>query len=139
MTVGTGVCDRRAYTSSFPSHPFARSYTRFGIGRTCWNSATADWTSGAGCASADAATASTTASDTARRFSMLTSRYGNSGGGKRSLVACSKAYASSINFGSLHAIPQTLTPYGDGSASNPAGNGGVGAFGTVAKGTITVG
>ena len=41
--------------------------------------------------------------------------------------------------GSLQASPVKLTPYGAGCASNPAGKGGVGAFGTVANGTITVG
>jgi hypothetical protein len=36
--------------------------------------------------------------------------YGNNGGGIRFFVACSNAYASSISFGSLHAIPLKLTP-----------------------------
>ncbi len=36
-------------------------------------------------------------------------------------------------------MPVKLTPYGDGFASKPAGNAGVGAFGTSANGTITVG
>jgi len=67
-----------------------------------------------------------------------TRAYRNSGI-TRFLVTCSNAYASSINRGSLHAPPVKLTPYGDGSALNPAGNAGVGAFGTFAYGTITVG
>src|SRR5438128_3504047 len=54
-------------------------------------------------------------------------------------VACSNAYASSINRGSLHASPVKLTPNGEGCASNPAGNAGVGALGTRPNGTITVG
>lgn len=33
-----------------------------------------------------------------------------SGGGTLRLVACSKAYASSISRGSLHAVPAKLTP-----------------------------
>ena len=41
--------------------------------------------------------------------------------------------------GSLHAIPVKLTPKGAGFALKPSGNGGVGAFGTSPKGTITVG
>ena len=66
-------------------------------------------------------------------------RYGNNGGGTRFFVACSNAYASSISFGSLHAMPVKLTPYGVGFALKPAGNAGVGAFGTNANGTMTVG
>src|SRR5437762_14077880 len=65
--------------------------------------------------------------------------HGNNGGGTRFFVACSNAYASSISFGSLHAIPVKLTPKGDGFASKPAGNAGVGAFATSAYGTMTVG
>ena len=41
--------------------------------------------------------------------------------------------------GSLQARPVKLTPNGAGLALNPAGNGGVGAFGTMPNGTITVG
>jgi hypothetical protein len=44
-----------------------------------------------------------------------------------------------MSFGSLHEVPVKLTPSGDGRAPKPAGNGGVGAFCTRAKGTITVG
>ena len=40
----------------------------------------------------------------------------------RFFVACSNAYASSISFGSLHAVPVKLTLYGAGFGSNPAGN-----------------
>ena len=40
---------------------------------------------------------------------------------------------------SLQAIPVKLTPNGAGLALNPFGNGGVGSFGTIAKGTMTVG
>ncbi len=40
----------------------------------------------------------------------------------RRFVACSNAYAISISFGSLHAVPVKLTPYGAGFGSNPAGN-----------------
>src|SRR3990170_3246263 len=65
--------------------------------------------------------------------------YFGSDGGTRLFVACSKAYASSMSLGSLHESPVKLTPYGPGFASKPAGNGGVGAFGTMPKGTITVG
>ena len=36
-------------------------------------------------------------------------------------------------------MPVKLTPYGAGRALNPSGNPGVGAFGTVPNGTITVG
>ena len=36
-------------------------------------------------------------------------------------------------------MPVKLTPNGAGFALNPAGNAGVGAFGTSANGTITVG
>src|SRR4030095_9842797 len=65
--------------------------------------------------------------------------HGNNGGGTRFLVACSNAYASSISFGSLHAIPVKLTPNGAGLALNPPGNAGVGALGNIAKGTINRG
>ena len=41
--------------------------------------------------------------------------------------------------GSLQAVPVNAMPYGDGFASKPFGSGGVGAFGMVANGTITVG
>src|SRR5437588_13000648 len=54
-------------------------------------------------------------------------------------VDCSNAYASRSNVGSLHAIPLKLTPNGCGFALNPSGNAGVGAFGTSAYGTMTVG
>src|SRR3989442_16007433 len=64
--------------------------------------------------------------------------YGNAGGTRR-LVACSKAYPSSMSRGSLQAMPVKLTPNGPGFASNASGNGGKGAFGTVPNGTITVG
>src|SRR6476660_5609307 len=60
-------------------------------------------------------------------------------GGTLRFVACSNAYASSRSFGSLQAMPVKLTPYGVGLASKPAGNAGVGAFGTNANGTMTVG
>jgi hypothetical protein len=36
-------------------------------------------------------------------------------------------------------MPVKLTPYGAGFALNPSGNAGVGAFGMVANGTMTVG
>ena len=36
-------------------------------------------------------------------------------------------------------MPVKLTPNGAGLASKPSGNGGVGAFGTMPNGTITVG
>src|SRR6185436_8986359 len=65
--------------------------------------------------------------------------HGNKAGGTRFFVACSNAYASSISFGSAHAMPVKLTPKGVGFASKPAGNAGVGAFATIANGTITVG
>src|SRR5436309_11352295 len=65
-------------------------------------------------------------------------RYGN-GGETRPFVACSKAYPSSISRGSLQAMPVKLTPNGPGLASNASGNGGNGALGTIANGTITVG
>ena len=78
---------------------------------------------------------------TSHRSSMPIERvdYGNSGGRTRRLVACSNAYASAINRGSLHARPVKLTPNGAGRASKPAGNAGAGALGTIANGTITVG
>lgn len=65
--------------------------------------------------------------------------YGNDGGGARRLVARSKLYASSISLGSLHAVPVKDTPKGAGFATNPGGNGTMGAFGTIPYGTITVG
>lgn len=65
--------------------------------------------------------------------------YGTDGGGTRFFVACSNAYASSRSRGSLQAIPVKLAPNGPGFASKPAGNAGVGSFGTSAYGTITVG
>src|SRR5262245_38890220 len=65
---------------------------------------------------------------------------GAAGGGTRRLVACSNAYASSINRGSLQAIPVKPTPNGVGFAAKFSGNVGVvGAFGTRPNGTITVG
>jgi hypothetical protein len=48
-------------------------------------------------------------------------RYGNSGGATRFLVACSNAYASSIGFGSLHAVPVNVTLNDEGFGSNPGG------------------
>ena len=42
-------------------------------------------------------------------------------GGTRRLVACSKAKASSMSFGSLHAPPVKLTPKGDGFGLKPSG------------------
>src|SRR5438874_2125051 len=77
-----------------------------------------------------------------RRFANSHSLYlvhGALGGGTRRRVARSKAYASSISRGSLQARPLKLTPYGAGLASNPGGNGGAGAFGTIPNGTMTVG
>ena len=68
---------------------------------------------------------------------MLSFNHGN--GATLFFVACSNAYASLRSVGSLHAMPVKLTPNGDGCASNPAGNAGVGAFGTRPNGTITVG
>ena len=62
-----------------------------------------------------------------------------SAGGVRRFVACSKAYARPRSFGSLQATPVKLTPKGEGSALKPAGSMGVGAFGTLPNGTITVG
>jgi len=44
-----------------------------------------------------------------------------------------------ISVGSLHAMPLKLTPNGVGFALKLSGNAGVGAFGTVPNGTITVG
>lgn len=45
-----------------------------------------------------------------------------------------------MSLGSLHAVPAKLTPYGAGLASKPSGNGlFVGALGTIANGTMTVG
>ena len=64
---------------------------------------------------------------------------GISGGGTRRFVACSNAYASAINFGSLHDAPVNPTPNGPGFASNPGGSDGVGEFGTRAKGTTMIG
>ena len=74
-----------------------------------------------------------------RKSGGLRHRYGADGGGARRFVACSNEYASSISLGSLHAMPVKPTPNGCGWALNPAGNGGSGAFGTIANGTITVG
>ena len=56
------------------------------------------------------------------RFRPPEKSYGNSGGGMRFFVACSNAYASSISFGSLHAVPVKLTLNGCGLGSKPAGN-----------------
>src|SRR3954447_16963008 len=64
--------------------------------------------------------------------------HGN-GGGTRFFVACSNAYARRSSVGSLQAIPVKLTPNGAGLALKPSGNAGVGAFGIMANGTITVG
>ena len=50
--------------------------------------------------------------------------YGKSGGAVRFFVACSNAYASAINLGSLHAVPVKLTLKGAGLGSKPAGKGG---------------
>ncbi len=47
--------------------------------------------------------------------------------------------ASSRSLGSLQALPVKLTPKGPAWRRSPAGNAGVGAFGTSANGTITVG
>ena len=44
------------------------------------------------------------------------------------MVARSKLNASSINLGSLQAVPVKATPRGAGFASNPGGNGAAGAF-----------
>jgi hypothetical protein len=41
--------------------------------------------------------------------------------------------------GSLQAPPAKLTPNGDDLALNPLGSGGLGTFGTIPKGTMTVG
>ena len=59
----------------------------------------------------------------------------------RRLVACSKANASVISFGSLHAPAVKLTPYGAGLGVNPAGKGFAAAAGTGMSvyGTVTVG
>src|ERR1035438_3739820 len=65
--------------------------------------------------------------------------YGTVGGETRRLVACSNAKACPSSRGSLHAMPVKETPKGCGFASKPAGNGGVGALGTIPKGTMTVG
>ena len=68
--------------------------------------------------------------------------YGKSGGATRRLVACSNAYASSISFGSLHAVPVKLTLNGVGLGSKPAGNAAgpsPGGTGMNAHGTVTVG
>ena len=51
----------------------------------------------------------------------VSGNYGVAAGGTRFFVACSKAYANSISFGSLHAVPVKPTPNGAGLASNPAG------------------
>ena len=50
--------------------------------------------------------------------------YGKSGGAVRFFVACSNAYASAINLGSLHAVPVKLTLNGADLGSKPAGKGG---------------
>jgi hypothetical protein len=60
-------------------------------------------------------------------------------GATRRFVACSNANASSIRRGSLQALPVKLTPKGAGLALKSSGNGGVGAFGIKANGTMTVG
>jgi hypothetical protein len=60
-------------------------------------------------------------------------------GGTRRLVACSNAYASSINRGSLQLMPAKLTPKGARLASKPVGKAGLGAFATMPNGTRTVG
>ena len=49
----------------------------------------------------------------------------------RRFVACSNANARVISFGSLHAGPVKLTPYGAGFGVKPAGN----AFAQVPAGT----
>ena len=66
-------------------------------------------------------------------------RSGQDEGGVRFLVACSKAYASSIKCGSLQAVPVKLTPKGAGMALNQSGNGGFGSCRTMPNGTMTVG
>ena len=66
--------------------------------------------------------------------------YGADEGGTLRFVACSNAYPSSINLGSLQAIPVKPTPYGVGFAAKLSGNAAlVGALGTKPNGTITVG
>ena len=55
------------------------------------------------------------------------------------MVACSKAYASSISRGSLHAVPVKPTPKGAGFAWKVAGKAGFGAFGISANGTTMIG
>ena len=68
--------------------------------------------------------------------------YGNPGGGVRFFVACSKANASVISFGSLHAVPVKLTPNGAGFGSNPAGKALApvpAGIGSSAYGTVIVG
>ena len=67
------------------------------------------------------------------------SPYGIPGGAIRRIVACSNAYATSINRGSLHAIPAKLTPYGRGFGSNPSGIDGPPVDSRRPNGTITVG
>ena len=72
----------------------------------------------------------------------ISARYGNNGGGMRFFVACSNAYASSISFGSLHAVPVKLTLNGAGFGSKPAGNALApvpAGTGTKPYGTVTVG
>ena len=59
---------------------------------------------------------------------MRRNSYGNPGGAILFFVACSNAYAISISFGSLHAMPVKLTPMGPGLALNPSGNGGASAL-----------
>lgn len=66
-------------------------------------------------------------------------RISHGSGGMRRRLACSKAYAISINLGSLHAPPAKLTPNGAGRASKPSGKGGDGTLRTIPNGTITVG
>ena len=68
--------------------------------------------------------------------------HGNPVGSERRLVACSNANASWMSFGSLHAGPVKLTPYGAGFGTNPAGNAFVpvpGGTGSNAYGTVIVG
>ena len=112
---------------------------RFGLGETL--SATASAAGSRRCREVRSAGLVSGASVT-RRFAnvhILPRVSGVLGGGTRFFVACSNAYASSISRGSLHAMPVKLTPNGAGFASKPSGNGGVGAFGTSANGTMTVG
>src|SRR6266851_6184044 len=73
------------------------------------------------------------------RTTELRKNHGIAGGGTRLFAACSKAYAKRSSVGSLHAIPVKLTPNGAGLALKFSGKAGVGAFGTVPNGTMTVG